>query len=304
MSVRDLVILGTSSQQPTRNRNHGAYLLRWNGEGFLFDPGEGTQRQFIHADIAPPTVTRILISHFHGDHCLGVGSMLMRLNLDRVNHPIHCYYPKSGKKYFDRLRYSSIYHEKITVIEHQIEESGLVHGDENFEIWAEALDHGVDNFAYRVQEKDERKYYKDKLLALGIKGEKMKELKDNGQIIIEDKLILEESMSYKRKGDSFVYISDTKDCEGLRKIAKDATLLLSESTYLETEREMAYNHNHLTAKQAAEVAKDAGAKMLVLTHFSARYLDLSLFKEEACKVFANTFVAEDLKKFPFIKTLE
>ncbi len=104
MSVKDLTILGCSSQQPTRKRNHGAYLLRWNGEGLLFDPGEGTQRQFIFANIAPTVVTRIFVSHFHGDHCLGLGSMLMRLNLDKVQHPIHCYYPASGKVYFDRLR--------------------------------------------------------------------------------------------------------------------------------------------------------------------------------------------------------
>lgn len=97
MSYRGLTILGCSSQQPTRHRNHGAYLLRWNGEGLLFDPGEGTQRQFIYANIAPTVVSRIFISHFHGDHCLGLGSMLMRLNLDRVLHPIHCYYPASGK---------------------------------------------------------------------------------------------------------------------------------------------------------------------------------------------------------------
>ena len=79
LSVRDIVILGCSSQQPTRFRNHGAYLVRWNEEGLLFDPGEGTQRQFIFAEIAPTCVTRIFISHFHGDHCLGLGSMLMRL---------------------------------------------------------------------------------------------------------------------------------------------------------------------------------------------------------------------------------
>ncbi len=124
MSVRDIVILGCSSQQPTRFRNHGAYLLRWNDEGLLFDPGEGTQRQFIFAEIAPPIVTRIFISHFHGDHCLGLGSMLMRLNLDKVTHPIHCYYPASGKKYFDRLRYCCIYRENIHVVEHPGQKSG------------------------------------------------------------------------------------------------------------------------------------------------------------------------------------
>ena len=90
MSVRDITILGTSSQQPTRFRNHGACLVRWNDEGFLFDPGEGTQRQFIFAEIAPTVITRILVSHFHGDHCLGVPSILMRLNLDKVTHTIHC----------------------------------------------------------------------------------------------------------------------------------------------------------------------------------------------------------------------
>ena len=134
MSVRDLIILGCSSQQPTRKRNHGAYLLRWNDEGLLFDPGEGTQRQFIFADVAPPTVTRIFVSHFHGDHCLGLGSMLMRLNLDKVTHPIHCYYPASGKVYFDRLRYGSIYHENITVIEHPVMKEGIVHQDDHFTI--------------------------------------------------------------------------------------------------------------------------------------------------------------------------
>jgi ribonuclease Z len=145
MSVRDLTILGCSSQQPTRFRNHGAYLLRWNEEGLLFDPGEGTQRQFIFANIAPPTVTRIFISHFHGDHCLGFGSMLMRLNLDHVTHPIHCYYPASGKKYFDRLRYGTIYHDTLTVIEHPVEKEGIVDQDENFIIEAAFLKHGVDN---------------------------------------------------------------------------------------------------------------------------------------------------------------
>ncbi len=156
MSVRDLTILGSSSQQPTRKRNHGAYLLRWNDEGFLFDPGEGTQRQFIFANIAPTCVTRIFVSHFHGDHCLGLGSMLMRLNLDKVTHPIHCYYPASGKKFFDRLRYGTIYHETIQVIEHPVSNPGIVDEDENFCIEALFLEHGVDNLACRITERDRR----------------------------------------------------------------------------------------------------------------------------------------------------
>ena len=114
LSLRESAILGCGSQQHTRRRNHNAYLLRWKTEGFLFDPGEATQRQFIFASIAPTAVTRIFVSHFHGDHCLGLGAMILRLNLDKVLHPIHIYYPESGKKYFDNLRYSSIYTQTIT----------------------------------------------------------------------------------------------------------------------------------------------------------------------------------------------
>src|SRR5580704_15782339 len=160
--MRDIVILGSSSQQHTRTRNQGAYLVRWNEEGLLFDPGEGTQRQFIFANVSPTTVTRILVSHFHGDHCLGLGSMLMRLNLDKVTHPIHCYYPASGKTYFDRLRYGSIYHENITVIEHPVSEDGQVFEDGHFRIEARLLEHGVDNIGWRIKEPDTYKFDKEK----------------------------------------------------------------------------------------------------------------------------------------------
>jgi ribonuclease Z len=175
MSVRDLTILGCSSQQPTRQRNHGAYLVRWNDEGFLFDPGEGTQRQFIFANIAPTCVTRIFVSHFHGDHCIGLGSMLMRLNLDKVSHPIHCYYPASGKVYFDRLRYGTIYHETIKVVEHPIDKEGLVEEEGGFRIEAYFLEHGVDNIGWRIQEADTRKFDQQKLNLYGIRGPVVRE---------------------------------------------------------------------------------------------------------------------------------
>ena len=170
MSVRDIIILGCSSQQPTRFRNHGGYLVRWNDEGLLFDPGEGTQRQFIFAEVAPPTVTRIFISHFHGDHCLGLGSMLMRLNLDKVQHPIHCYYPASGKKYFDRLRCCCIYKENIEVVEHPVKKAGLVEDDGKFRIEAEFLDHGIENIGWRVTETDSIKFHKEELKKLRFFG--------------------------------------------------------------------------------------------------------------------------------------
>ncbi|HRD55057.1 MAG TPA: ribonuclease Z [Parachlamydiaceae bacterium] len=299
MSERKLIILGCSSQQPTRYRNHGAYLFMWNGEGFLFDPGEGTQRQFIHANVAPPTVTRILISHFHGDHCLGVGSMLMRLNLDKVNHPIHCYYPASGKKYFDRLRYGTIYHETIRVIEHPVKEAGIVHDDGNFTIEAAFLEHGVDNIGWRVTEKDTRKFDKEKLKGLG--GLQIKELHEKGLLVFNEKTIHLDDVSHIRKGDSIAYVVDTRYCKNAVEIARGAKILLAESTYLDEHKDLAHKHFHMTAKEAALLAKEAGVEQLILTHFSARYLCSQDFETEAKTIFTNSCAAEDFKVFEFPK---
>jgi len=299
MSVRDIIILGCSSQQPTRRRNHGAYLFRWNDEGLLFDPGEGTQRQFIFANIAPPVVSRIFVSHFHGDHCLGLGSMLMRLNLDKVTHQIHCYYPASGKKYFDRLRYGTIYHETISVVEHPVSAEGLVHDDGRFRIEATFLEHGVDNIGWRVTEPDSRKFDREKLHALGVFGPAVRELQQQGFLVIDGKKVSLDDVSVIRKGDSIAVVIDTRYCQNAIDIARNAKVLLCESTYLDEHRDLAYKHFHLTAKEAATIAKEAHVKKLILTHFSARYLSLHDFEVEARSIFPNTDVADDMLVFPF-----
>jgi len=301
MSKRDLIVLGTSSQHPTRTRNHGAYLFRWNGEGFLVDPGEGTQRQFIFANVPPTAVTRILVTHFHGDHCLGLGSMLMRLNLDGVKQ-VHVYYPASGKKFFDRLRYGTIYHETIEVIEHPIESEGLVDTMGGFSIEAYRLQHGIENFGYRIKENDEIKFYKDKLKEKGIWGPAVKQLQQDGYLIVEGNKVLLDEVSYLRKGDVAAVVLDTRYCEGALKTAQGAKILLAESTYLESEKDLAHSHYHMTAKQAGLLAKEAGAEKVVLTHFSARYVSGSDFENEARTLFPNAFAAEDLSVFPFPKS--
>jgi ribonuclease Z len=299
MSVKDIIILGCSSQQPTRFRNHGAYLFRWNDEGLLFDPGEGTQRQFIFANVAPTVVNRIFISHFHGDHCLGLGSFLMRLNLDKVTHAIHCYYPASGKKYFDRLRYGTIYHETIHVVEHPVSEAGIVEDDGHFRIEATFLDHGIDNIGWRITEPDVRKFDQSALDKYGIYGLQVRTLIEKGSINIDGRTIPIEDVSWIRQGDSIAIVIDTRYCANAINIAKDAKVLLCESTYQEEDQDLAYKHFHLTAKQAATIAKEAGAQKLILTHFSARYQNLNDFETEARAVFPNTYIAEDLKSFSF-----
>jgi len=301
MSVRDLTILGCSSQQPTRKRNHGAYLVRWNEEGLLFDPGEGTQRQFIFANLAPTCVTRIFVSHFHGDHCLGLGSMLMRLNLDKVTHPIHCYYPASGKVYFDRLRYGTIYHELIHVIEHPVSKPGVVHDDGKFRIEAQFLQHGVENIGWRITEPDSRKFDRARLESRQVRGPLVTLLEKEGQVTVEGKLITLDEVSSVRKGDSIAIVIDTAYCREAVEIARNARLLLSESTYLDEHRHLAEQYQHLTAKQAAQIAQEANVKELILTHFSARYQEVDLFEQEARLYFPNSHAADDLKVFSFKK---
>lgn len=299
MSDKDIVILGSSAQQPTRSRNHGAYLVRWNEEGLLFDPGEGTQRQFIFANIAPTCVNRIFVSHFHGDHCLGLGSMLMRLNLDKVKHPIHCYYPKMFKKNFDYLRYGCIYHQTIQIIEHPVEKEGTVHETDKFIIEAKFLSHGINCLGWKVTEKDRVKFDKDKLEKHKISGPNVRLLLQSGEIKIDNRVVKLAEVSWVRKGESIAVILDSRYCDSAFELAKDAKVLLCEATFLESEKDLAGKYMHMTAKDAAALAKKANAKMLILTHFSARYADLALFEKEAKEIFENTYAAEDFKRFKF-----
>ncbi|MBI5346103.1 MAG: ribonuclease Z [Chlamydiae bacterium] len=301
MSDKDVIILGTSSQQPTRKRSHGAYLIRWNEEGLLFDPGEGTQRQFIFANIAPTTVTRIFVSHFHGDHCLGLGSMLMRLNLDKVPHPVHCYFPRSGKKNFDALRYGCLYHQTIQIVEHPVTNEGIVEEDHIFKIEAAYLNHSVEAIGWRITEKDKIKFDSEKLKKLGVAGPNVSILEKKGSIQIQDKMIKLEEVSWVKKGESVAVVMDTLFCKNAIEIAKNCKVLICESTYLEEHKELAKEYMHMTAKEAAIIAKEANVELLILTHFSARYQDLSLFKKEAEAIFPNVIAAEDLQRIPFLK---
>ena len=153
----------------------------------------------------------------------------------------------------------------------------------------------------RITEPDTLKFDRPKLDAYGIRGPLVRELQEKGKLNINGKEIRLEDVSWIRQGDSLAVVIDTRLCQNAFELARNARILLCESTYLEEHHDLAYLHYHMTAKQAAQLAKDAHAEQLVLTHFSARYQNLKSFEIEAKSVFPNTFVAEDLKAFPFPK---
>jgi ribonuclease Z len=199
------------------------------------------------------------------------------------------------------LRFGTIYHELIEVVEHPVSAPGLVCDDGRFKIEAVFLDHGVDNIGWRITEPDTRKFKKESLDAYGIQGEMVSLLHQKGSLLIDGRKVTLDDVSYIRPGDCIAVVIDTRVCRQAIEIARNARIFLCESTYLESERDLAYDHYHLTAKQAAEIARAANAKQLILTHFSARYLNLKAFEAEAKPIFPNTFVAEDLMVFPFPK---
>lgn len=297
MSARELIVLGTSSQVPTRYRNHNGYLLRWDAEGILFDPGEGTQRQMIYADVTATAITKIFITHFHGDHCLGLAGMSQRISLDRVPHPVHVYFPASGKVYYDRLRRASIYHEAAELVPHPISEPGVVFEDARITIEARRLDHGVETFGYRLREKDRITMIPEKLEAAGIRGRAIGELQKKGSVEIDGVTHRAEDFSVPKLGQSVAFVMDTRMCSEAIELARGVDMLVCESTYLSSEAVEAREHGHLTATEAATIAAEAKAKLLVLTHFSQRYPSTAPFVEEARQIHPEVIAAKDTKRY-------
>ena len=300
MPARELVVLGTASQAPTRHRNHNGYLLRWDAEGLLFDPGEGTQRQLLLAGVASSTVTRICLTHFHGDHCLGLPGILQRLSLDQVAHPVGVWYPASGQEFYDRLRRCALYNDTVDVRPHPVHEGGVVDpGPDPFSLTAVRLDHRADTFGWRVEEPDGRRMLPDRLAAAGVTGPDVGRLQREGSLVTRDgRRVTVESMSEFRRGQVFAFVMDTRVCDGALALADGADMLVCESTFLEADADLAAAYGHLTAAQAARIAAEAGARRLVLTHFSQRYPDDAAFAAEAGEIFPDVVVVRDLDRVP------
>ncbi|MGC5361517.1 ribonuclease Z [Streptomyces sp. DT24] len=296
MSVRELVILGTASQVPTRHRNHNGYLLRWDSQGILFDPGEGTQRQMLRAGVAAYDIDRICVTHFHGDHSLGLAGVIQRINLDRVPHPVTAHYPASGQRFFERLRYATAYHETVELTEAPVAADGVLASTAAYTLSAHRLSHPVESYGYRLVEPDGRRMLPALLAEHGIAGP------DVGRLAREGELngVTLDDVSETRRGQRFAFIMDTRLCDGVRVLAEGCDLLAVESTFLDEDERLATDHGHLTAGQAGRVARDAGVRHLVLTHFSQRYDDPGVFAAQAraAGYEGGLTVAEDLTRVP------
>ena len=303
MSNRELIVLGTASQAPTRARNHNGYFLRWDDEGLLFDPGEGTQRQMLFAGVTAHQITRVCVTHFHGDHCLGLPGVLQRMALDRVTDTVEVAYPVSGADIFDRIRKVSLFHDTLTLRERPVPEAGAVLTDgPAFRMEARPLSHRVPTVGYRLTEPDGRRMLPAELAARGITGADIGRLQREGKLERNGSWVDLHEVSEPRRGQKFAFIMDTRLCDAAFELADDADLLVCESTFTDADAALADAYGHLTAGQAGQIAAAAGARRLVLTHFSQRYEDgaevAQLRRDAAAAYDGDIVLAADLDLVP------
>ncbi|GAB3334909.1 hypothetical protein GCM10027452_08520 [Micromonospora halotolerans] len=206
--MRELAILGTASQAPTRQRNHNGYLLRWDDEVFLFDPGEGSQRQMLHTGISATDLTRICVTHFHGDHCLGLPGMIQRFSLDRVPHPVAVHFPAGGAEYFARLRHATSFYETAELAVEPIEADGqrITLGVGTLE--ARRLRHPIETYGYRLVEPDGCRILPEKLSAYGIAGPAVGQLLRDGHLDLDGRRVTRDEVSVTRPGQRFAFVMD------------------------------------------------------------------------------------------------
>ena len=281
MSVREFVALGTASQVPTRARSHHAGLLRFDAEGVLFDPGEGTQRQLLLAGLSASAITRICITHLHGDHCLGLPGVVQRLGLDAVTRPVDLYFPASGLPFIERLLAASLFHTAVEIRLHPVAESGVVDRWGGVRLEAERLEHGPETYGWRLVEDDGRRMLPDRLAALGVTGPDIGRLSREGTVTVGGRRVSLDEVSVPRAGQRVGFVMDTRVCAGAEALADRADLLITESTFLSADADLATAYGHLTAADAGRLARNGGARRLVLTHYSQRYPDETVFADEA-----------------------
>jgi ribonuclease Z len=288
-----LTFLGTSSATATKERNFPSVALEYDGDTFLFDCGEGTQRQLAKYGINPFKIRAILLTHIHGDHVIGVAGLVRTLAMHKRSEPLDIYIPEGYEK---NLRAFIMFDETKMTYTLAIKgiRAGTIIDTPEIRISAFRVRHSVKCYGYVFVRKDRLRFIKERCASLGIRGEMFAQLERNGKIKINGKIINIKDVTFNQKGKKIVYVTDTRPAAETVKAAKGADILIHEATYHSSLTRIAKEYEHATSKDAAEMAKRAGVKRLVMHHLSARYNnDASELEKEARKIFKESVFAKD-----------
>lgn len=287
--------LGTAAMVPTKDRNHPSFLLEHEGRAILFDVGEGTQRQLRIAGISPAKIRIVCLTHWHGDHALGLMGLLQTIGSSQNTEEVTLIGPPETAKKLDLLErvYPAKFPYPIRVVE-SWQDSTRFPG---FSIETLPVEHPVPNIAFRLVEDDARLIRTDLLKERSIPdGPWLGKLQRGEDAEYEDTLLDVETYTRSRRGRKVAYVTDTALVSNAIEIARDADLLVCESTFASEHSEKSIDYDHMTSEMAAQIAQRAGAHRLILTHISQRYAETTKLLEEAKAIFPNVEVAFDFMK--------
>jgi ribonuclease Z len=298
----ELLFLGTSASAPSARRGLSALVVSHNEHRFLIDCGEGTQRQILQSGIGFKRLTRILLTHGHLDHILGLGGLLSTLLRWESIDELQIYGGRSTLERVHTLLYDVVLRGNqppMPLVLNEIK-PGVIFEAEDFTVTAFPVTHrGPDCLGYVFEEKARRPFLSEKADALGVPfGPERRELVEGKEITLADGRIVkpEEVLGDWERGSKLVVVGDTGRTDNLLEACKDADGLVIESTYLDEEEEMAKQFNHLTARMGADLALKAGVKKLILTHISRRYREKDVIAE-AQSIFPAAVVARDFDTY-------
>lgn len=289
-----ITFLGTGAMTPTKERNPFTILITYKNENILLDCAEGTQRQLKKVDISPTKITKILITHQHGDHLFGLHPLLLSLSSAQYSKTLEIYGPKGIKKVIEDL--IDFFPKQSITIKYKIIEITKQKFFENQDFYIEALglNHGVPCLGYSLVQKDKRKINLKYLKKFKLqKHPILKQLQQGKSITWKKNKISAKDATEIIPGKKITIIADTAYCSNAVKLAKNSNLLICESTHSDKLKEKSERYKHMTSKQAAEIAKKSGSEKLILTHFSQRYKTTNVLVKEAKTIFKNTKAAKD-----------
>ncbi|MBI4393019.1 MAG: ribonuclease Z [Euryarchaeota archaeon] len=294
----DIVFLGTSASWPSADRNVASIALHRGGEVILFDCGEGTQRQFQRSGLSYMDVSKIFITHLHGDHFLGLIGLIQTMYLNERQAPLHIYGPDGIRDNVMNLLSLGYFKPDYNIVIEELEDKDVVDFG-SYSVAARAVKHNVHNLGYALVERPRPgRFNKERALELGVpEGPSFSKLQAGEQVETPAGKIIkpEQVLGPSRPGRKVAYSGDALPSESMVELAHGADVLIHDSTFHSDYKE-ANEYGHSTSAQAAFIAKKAQVRKLILTHFSARYKDVRPLVEDARKVFPGTEAAHDFYK--------